>query len=534
MIRTNNNPNRALYMMLIFGLSISIILPGCASVPNTPLKTMERGEAMLDSIVVAPVEVRDSPIPIISDNWRQNYPLPELIPTEDDYQRALAEKIKESGLAKQVFTLLEENERFVGQGNLLCDLQIDKSRLKFLGYNWKTGLLVLGIGGTFFLGYPLFATLDNLNYSAELHGSIRLVDAARKLTLFRDDVKVMVTITADDYNIGKVLQKLPNRTLNNFAVIAVERIKKALGEDPKLYARARVLSRETVSTSVVRPSRPEPALPAEPLSGIGERYALVVGISSYADSRIGRLAYADDDARAVREWLIDDGFVDEDHIMTLIDQEADKRSIEAALHGFLGKAGPRDIILVYWSGHGYVDPRDKTKAYFACYDTDVLEPWTGVGMGDVRRVLEGHGARNVVFLADTCHSGGIYASRGYKGIAVTGVGVTDEHVKRLTQAGKGTVFFVAGDTDRKALETKQFKNGLFTYTMLEALSGKADGYHGTGKQDKLITVGEMMEYVEDKLPDISLEALGYVQRPAKYIGSGDETVRNLLLGVVSK
>ncbi len=139
------------------------------------------------------------------------------------------------------------------------------------------------------------------------------------------------------------------------------------------------------------------------------------------------MAYADDDARAIKNWLTRDGFIDNDHIITLTDAEADKRSIEAALHGFLGKAGPQDIMLVYWSGHGYVDPQDNTKAYFACYDTDILQPWTGLSMGDVRRILEGHGARNVVFLADTCHSGGIYASRSDKGITDSG----DESVRNL-------------------------------------------------------------------------------------------------------
>ncbi len=71
----------------------------------------------------------------------------------------------------------------------------------------------------------------------------------------------------------------------------------------------------------------------------GERYAVVIGISNYADPAITPLRYADDDAQAFYDFLISEsaglgGFKPE-NIRLLLNDEADSRSVRTALPTFL-------------------------------------------------------------------------------------------------------------------------------------------------------------------------------------------------------
>jgi uncharacterized caspase-like protein len=231
----------------------------------------------------------------------------------------------------------------------------------------------------------------------------------------------------------------------------------------------------------------------------------------------------------MRNALVKLGFVTEDCAKILLNQEAKQESIKDALYGFLQKAGKEDVIMLYWSGHGFADPENPEKCYFACYDTMVKKPWTGYEMKSVREALEEHTARNVVMLADTCHSAGVFAIRGTKGVDIEGTSPLDTYVNKMRRVGKGMAFLVAGDTDRKALEDTAFKNGVFTHFILEALRGAADGFKGSGDKDGLVTLGELVEYVRDKLPAATLEKLGHAQHPAFFFPSADASLRELPL-----
>ena len=55
-------------------------------------------------------------------------------------------------------------------------------------------------------------------------------------------------------------------------------------------------------------------------------------------------------------------------------------------------------------------------------------------------------------------------------------------------------------------------HGLFTYTILQALKGDADG----SNKDKKITVKEISAYLNDKVPELSEKYKGSAQYPNSY------------------
>jgi len=264
-----------------------------------------------------------------------------------------------------------------------------------------------------------------------------------------------------------------------------------------------------------------------PGQGFRKKFALVVGISNYRNRResgLKNLLFADDDAHDFSDALKRLGWRTS-HIKTLINERATKRNIEIALESWLTKAGKDDLIVLYWSGHGFQDPEVPERVYFACYDSTISIPATGYRMDRVRQSLEERGSRNVLFFADTCHAGTMI-TRGERGISVV------PHLKKLRKEKKiprGWIFMVGAETDRRAVENSSWSNGAFTHCLIEGIRGKADGYESMGPRDGRITMSELRAYLDTAMPEETQKVLGVAKRPVIATTTGDPSIWDLSL-----
>jgi len=259
----------------------------------------------------------------------------------------------------------------------------------------------------------------------------------------------------------------------------------------------------------------------------GQKWAVIIGISKYKYSGrngLTNLIFADDDAKSFTHVLRKLGW-SEGHIKLLINDEATQRNILIALESWLTKAGPNDQIVLFWAGHGFPDPEDPEKVYFACYDTDISIPATGYRMDKVRTALEERKAKNVVLLFDTCHAGKLI-TRGDRGISIV---PKIKKMHREQKIPKGWIFMVGADTDRKAIEHTSWKNGAFTHCLINALSGKADGFLSSGAKDGVVTMAELRSYLNNVMPDETQRILGVAKRPVITTSTGDPDIWNLTL-----
>lgn len=277
------------------------------------------------------------------------------------------------------------------------------------------------------------------------------------------------------------------------------------------------------NTSTQRPA-PEPGRTG---SG-GRSWAVVVGVSRHAHSGpggLGELAFADNDARDFRRSLLELGW-EEDHIRLLLDEHATKRDIEYALETWLRRSGPEDLIVLFWAGHGWPDAEDTEKAYFAAYDSRPSDPSSGVRMDHVRRVVDERKFKNVVFIADTCHSGKVIRSADPRDSSVV---PALESMRRRKTIPQGWVFITSADSDRKAYEDKTWNNGALTHVILEALAGMADGYQSVGRHDGRVTLAELRTYITDRMREESLNVIGARLEPFFYTTSGDTRIWQITL-----
>lgn len=254
-------------------------------------------------------------------------------------------------------------------------------------------------------------------------------------------------------------------------------------------------------------------------------YAVIVGISRYLhpDTGLTNLSFADDDARTFADMLQKMGW-SSSHIKTLVNEEATQKNILIALESWLTKAGQDDVIVLFWAGHGFPDPEDPEKVYFACYDTDMSIPATGYRMDRIRDTIEERNAKNVVMLADTCHAGKLITREDERGRLI-------KFKEQFKDVPKGWIFMVGADTDRQAIEHSSWSNGAFTHCLLKALSGEADGYESVGPKDGVVTMGEIRAYMESFMPEETLRVLGIAKHPVITTSTGDPDIWELSLQV---
>ncbi len=256
-------------------------------------------------------------------------------------------------------------------------------------------------------------------------------------------------------------------------------------------------------------------------------WALIIGISSYQKSdqhNLSDLIFADDDAKEFELTLLNLNW-NKSHIKLLTNEKATQRNIMIALESWLSKAGSNDQIILFWSGHGYPDPENPEKVYFACYDTDISIPATGYRMDKVRAALEERKSKNVILFADTCHAGKLI-TRGIRGISI--IPQIDKMTKEQN-VPKGWVFMVGADTDREAIEHTSWANGAFTHSLIKGLNGAADGFQSAGMKDGIITMGELKDFMKTSMPDETLNVLGVAKHPVITTSTGDPNIWNMTL-----
>lgn len=235
----------------------------------------------------------------------------------------------------------------------------------------------------------------------------------------------------------------------------------------------------------------------------GQKWAVIIGISNYQDSRIAGLRYSTADARALNDWLLSQkgGRYAPSRVKMFLNSTATAQNIRNALFNWLGQALEEDTVIIYFAGHGSPQSPDHPQNLFllpydAQYD-DVAT--TGFPMWDIETALKRFiKARKVVVIADACHSGGIgnsfdIARRATRGVTINPI---SSGIQSLSKVGDGIAVISASDDRQFSQEGKQWGggHGVFTHFLLKGLKGEAD-YNKDGR----ITLGELIPYLSEKV-----------------------------------
>lgn len=204
-------------------------------------------------------------------------------------------------------------------------------------------------------------------------------------------------------------------------------------------------------------------------------WAVVIGVSSY--EHMQTLKYSDDDAYKIYAFLKSPqgGSLKDSNIKVLVDDSATRENILGELSRTFSKAGPNDLVMMYFSGHGL-------KGSFLPIDYDGTN--NKVFHHEITEILENSPAKFKLCMADACHSGGLYTEKGATGVAF------ESYYKSLAQSKPGMALIMSSKSEETSLESNNLRQGVFSHFLLRGLKGEADN-----NKDKSVVLKELFDYI---------------------------------------
>lgn len=228
-----------------------------------------------------------------------------------------------------------------------------------------------------------------------------------------------------------------------------------------------------VAKTSTTPAAPVAAAVAAAAKGtpIGDKWAVVVGISKFADPNVPQLQFSAKDAKDFADYLTDPnrGRFQKDHVKVFTNEEATKMNIMDAIgDSFLPHAAlPGDLVVIYLSTHGSPTGADMFGVnYVIPYDTNVNKLFsTGIEMRQLLQMIKERVHTNRILLVmDTCYSGAGAGPTGHKGLTRTNV-----DAKEIAQ-GTGSLVISSSLPTERAWESDKIKNSFFTRYLIDSLS----------------------------------------------------------------
>jgi len=239
-----------------------------------------------------------------------------------------------------------------------------------------------------------------------------------------------------------------------------------------------------------------------------DSHALIVGIDQYA--KWPGLHHAVKDAKAMQDALVSRFGFKPENVTALYDAEATRANILRALNDKLADAKRvkrDDRVMVFFAGHGgtrkLTSGRDV--GYLIPVDASITDfSSDAISMPQLQEVAEAMSAKHVLFMVDACYSG-LGLTRGG---AVKSANFLSDNARRL-----GRQMITAGGADQQVADDGPGGHSVFTWTVLQALGGKAD-LNGDG----VITSTELAAYVAPSVSAIAHQTPAFGSLPGSQGG----------------
>jgi uncharacterized caspase-like protein/curli biogenesis system outer membrane secretion channel CsgG len=273
------------------------------------------------------------------------------------------------------------------------------------------------------------------------------------------------------------------------------------------------------------------------------KWALIIGVGQFMDTRINPLDYTAKDAQAMYRYLTDPGggnFPSEQAFL-LTNQSATTFNLKYTLDIISKHSRPGDIVVIFISSHGTPGEMDVEEVgYLATYDTMVDSLYaTAFNMSELVSAVNNRiQAKTVITLADACYSAGSFKNvqflklKGAKDLIVetgpTGFsspnssgafrarnfGISESTAQKLS-SGSGRIFIASSRVDERSWESDRLQHGFFTYYLLDAFSRQEIGG----------SIQKAFDYIQKVIPQEVMREKGHAQNPVMGLNEVEGTIR---------
>jgi len=236
-------------------------------------------------------------------------------------------------------------------------------------------------------------------------------------------------------------------------------------------------------------------------------YLLSIGINKYQNENL-TLTYARPDAQAFADFIDKNAgkLFNKIRSFTLFDGNATKNKILSTIDEISSSMRKEDVFIFFYAGHGSTDNGIFyfiTSEVTGLYQEDKLK--SALRVDELQEKFKQLPALKQVVFMDACHSGSSVQTLAMRG-------ASEEKALAQLSRSSGVHVMASSESEQQSAEITSLGHGVFTYVLLEALNGKADG----APADSKITVYEIKSYIDDQVPEVSFNLIRHKQFPSTF------------------
>ena len=231
-------------------------------------------------------------------------------------------------------------------------------------------------------------------------------------------------------------------------------------------------------------------------------FAVIIGNRNYENNDIPQVDYADRDSRTFKTYLTNTFGFSQRNIIDLKNAElsdffrvfGNKENAQGQLYKQVSAVKKRTDeevkVFVFYSGHGAPDLKDN-RAYLVPSDASVNNiELEGYQLDLLLKNVSKLPTKDITVILDACFSGNSEKGSLYKGVSPALLKVKNLDVMN------GVNIFSSSGNDQVSSWYPRARHGVFSYFFFAGLKGYADK-----NKDKVITNREMIEYLQEKVPE---------------------------------
>ena len=232
------------------------------------------------------------------------------------------------------------------------------------------------------------------------------------------------------------------------------------------------------------------------------KFAVVIGIADYKNLRARSdatkgagepfdLSFAEKDATDFKALLDSKQMGNDWDIELLVGHNATREAVNLRMQAIQSAVKEDDLVLLFFSGHGFSDEMDRDNAYLFFYDSlyeKLLQ--TGMSLGTLRNWILDLRAKRVVVFLDACRTGLFGKSKGSMSLrydALTGAQFGENPGKVAITSSVGADL---------SYESTERQNGFFTSLLISALTERI----ARPSSGNYLTIWDIFTTLKDRLP----------------------------------
>jgi uncharacterized protein YegP (UPF0339 family) len=195
-------------------------------------------------------------------------------------------------------------------------------------------------------------------------------------------------------------------------------------------------------------------------------FAIIIAIETYRYTDISKVNYAENDARAFRQLLIDYFGADEEDITLWINEEATKNTFEEELPYYIRQLSPGDEFIFYYAGHGFHHTDSNRLTVWDSHKNNLFGTTVSINNILLNPLLKSECQRSLIFL-DSCST---YISDNLTGRDLIS-SMSIKEFEDFSNSSKYNATFCSCSPGEKSFPSDTLKHGIWTWHLIEALKG---------------------------------------------------------------